>query len=494
LRLFFGWLHSALLWLYSSLLAATLILGAPYWLFRMATSGRYRAGLAGRLGRIPATLKTWAAENPAAAPASHPILWLHAVSVGEVLVAARIVEEFARVLPSARFAVSTTTATGQALAQQRLPNCAVFYLPLDFRYAVRCYLNLLQPDLLVLIESELWPNLIAECAARRIPIAVANARISDRSFPRYLRLRRLWQPIFAQISLFLAQSAETAARLRQIAGPVLAARVHSTGNIKYDARAPQQSRLAELIREAAAGRPILIAGSTLGGDPRDEEASVIQAWKGALRSQFKVLLVLAPRHPDRFSHVHSVALEFPTLLATEMLEGKRSEQALSGSARQDANPQVEILVLDTIGDLAALYALADAAFIGGSLVSRGGHNPLEPAQFAVPVLIGPSYENFREIVETMRAADGIRIVQNKAAKQNQEAYKAVNEDSLEQALAELLTDRPTAQAIGLRGQSVFAAQSGATARTVAALLNLIPQALPPQGTPEQTQTRREGKR
>jgi 3-deoxy-D-manno-octulosonic-acid transferase len=448
---FFRWLFGPL---YSLSLAAVLLLGAPWWLFRMATSGRYRAGLAGRLGRIPASLRAWAIQNH---PNGRPTLWIHAVSVGEVLVATRIVEELTRVLPSARIAVSTTTATGQALAHQRLPHCAVFYLPLDLRYAVRRYLNTIQPDLLVLVESELWPNLIAECRARRIPIAVANARISDRSFPRYLRLRRLWQPVLAQIDLFLAQSTETASRLHQIGGPALDHRVQTTGNIKYDARANDENAMTRRIGSLLFKTRLIAVGSTLSG----EEQTILDAWPAIRAAAPDTALLIAPRHPDRFEDVLALIRQsgYPFFRCSHLLLD--TEPIFGGT----------ILLLDTIGDLASIFSIADLAFIGGSLVPRGGHNPLEPAQFAVPVLMGPSYENFREIVETMREADGIRIVQNKAA--------------LEQSILELLTDRPTAHAIGARGQSVFAAQSGATARTVAALLTLLPQ-------PKNTS--REGKR
>src|SRR5438552_3288589 len=190
---------------YSLLLLATLVVGAPYWLVRMATSGRYRAGLAGRLGVVPKGLR--------AAVAGRDVVWVHAVSVGEVLSAIQLIRELREALPGWVFAVSATTETGQRLAKERLKESPVFYLPLDFQFAVQRYLRVLQPRMLVLMESELWPRLIGECATRGIPIVVANARVSDRSFPRYMRLRRLWRPFLEMISQFLAQSEETAQRL-----------------------------------------------------------------------------------------------------------------------------------------------------------------------------------------------------------------------------------------------------------------------------------------
>src|ERR1700757_1080987 len=203
--------------IYSAMLLAVLVVGAPYWLVRMATSGRYRAGLPGRLGRVPESLRV--------AVRGRDVIWVHAVSVGEVLAAAQLVRELKTALPEWTIAVSTTTETGQRLAKQRLTDSQVFYLPLDFAFAVRRYLDVLQPGMVILMESELWPRLIVECAGRGIPVAVVNARISDRSFPRYMRLRRLWRPLLERISVFLAQSEETARRLVRIGAPAERVRV-----------------------------------------------------------------------------------------------------------------------------------------------------------------------------------------------------------------------------------------------------------------------------
>jgi len=436
------------------------VVGSPYWLVRMATSGRYRAGLWGRLGRVPRELLAWRnrtsqRQEVGHLPSSGPVLWLHAVSVGEVLVAARLIEEFQRVRPELRFAVSTTTKTGQELARKRLLSednnrCGVFYLPLDFGWVVRRYLRTLRPEMLVLVESELWPNLLRECGRARVPVAVANARISDRSFPRYMRLRGLWRPLLAQVKVFLAQSEETGERLRAIGGLALRDRVALTGNVKYDARPGKESRVSELIRAAAAGRPVVVAGSTVEGKPLYEEELVMQAMGFVWDQMPEVLLVLAPRHPDRFGYSRSVAMAAggEVTSATEMLAGK----LVPAKGKQS-------VLLDTIGDLAAVYGVADVAFVGGSLVKRGGHNPLEPARFGVPVVMGSSYENFREIVARMRAAEGIRMV--------------ASQGELGEALVELLTDRVAARELGERGKQVFEAQQGATARTVAALLEVL---------------------
>ena len=424
-----------ILGLYSALLVATLVLGAPYWIVRMATSGRYRAGLAGRLGRVPDELRE--------AVAGRNVIWLHAVSVGEVMAATQLIRELRAALPGWVIAVSTTTATGQRLARERLPESPVFYLPLDFAFVIRRYLRVLHPKTLVLMESELWPNLIDQCARRGIPIAVVNARISDRSLPRYLRLQRLWRPLLEKISLYLAQSRENADRLVRIGAP--ADRVHVAGNLKYDVRTAVANTLTELLRaNLPTDAPTIICGSTLDG----EERMLLDAWPTVLETEPSAVMVLAPRHPDRFAAVAGLVTErgFPGQRASEF--------------RRHPGPVApgSVFLLDTIGDLASIYSLGTLAFVGGSLIPSGGHNPLEPAQFGVPVLVGPSFENFREIVEAMQASSAIRIVSPR---------------SLGTTIADLLRHTSETQVLGERGREVFESQSGATKRTVAALLRLL---------------------
>jgi 3-deoxy-D-manno-octulosonic-acid transferase len=479
----------------------------------MATSGRYRAGLAGRLGLVPKGLR--------AAVAGRDVVWVHAVSVGEAMAATRLVAELEAVMGDGwAVVVSTTTATGQALARERFGADRVFYYPLDLGWAVWAYRKALRPRLLVLMESELWPRMLVECERAGVPVAVVNARVSDRSFARGVRVRAVWQRMLRRVGLFLVQSDEDARRWTAMGARADAVRV--TGNLKYDVRAPKQSRVAELVREAAAGRPILVAGSTVGrknSNSLSEDEIVIQAWEGALRRDLGVMLVLAPRHPERFGEVKSVAMEFRLQNLSEVAAAKEGNPPFAkdakdgppdwqvaaakegnppfakdakdgppdrpvaaakegnppfaknakdgppdwqGAAAKEGNPPdwpVEIVLLDTIGDLAAVYAVADVAFVGGSLVPKGGHNPLEPARFGVPVVMGPSYENFRDVVERMRTADGILIVQNR--------------EEFEAALIDLLKNRERAVAIGERGRGVFEAQAGATARTVDALMVLL---------------------
>lgn len=420
---------------YSALLLAVLVLGAPWWLLRMATSGRYRAGLAGRLGFVPEQLR--------AAVAGCEVVWVHAVSVGEVMAAAQLIRELRAARPEWLVAVSTTTATGHRLAKQRLPELPVFYLPLDFAFVVRRYLRVLQPKMLVLMESELWPNLILQCAGVGVPMAVVNARVSDRSFPRYMRLRRLWRPLFGRISLFLAQSEETAERLAQIGAP--AERVKVTGNLKYDLRESRESALVAMVREQLpAMARVVVCGSTLEG----EEKMLLAAWPAVLAAEPNAVMVLAPRHPDRFSAVAAMvgAGGFTVIRASAFREQPRPVAAGS------------IFLLDTIGDLAAMYSLGAVAFVGGSLIKAGGHNPLEPARFGVPVLVGESFENFREIVRVLQVHNAIRVV---------------SASELAGTLTAMLHHTDEAKAMGQRGREVFDAQAGATARTVQALSALL---------------------
>jgi 3-deoxy-D-manno-octulosonic-acid transferase len=229
--------------------------------------------------------------------------------------------------------------------------------------------------------------------------------------------------------------------------------VRAIGNLKYDVHAPKESRVAALIKEAAAGRPIVVAGSTTEDESGDraswEEIAVIQGWRhGTGQEPIKALLVIAPRHPERFVGVESAVIEFRYAVVSKWLTNE--------VVRNGADKPREVVVLDTIGDLAAVYGVADVAFVGGSLVQRGGHNPLEPAQFGVPVVMGPSYENFRDIVSSMQKANAIRVVQNR--------------EELLATLAELVANPKVARAMGERGRSVFEKQQGATGRAIEAIL------------------------
>jgi len=474
--------ETGLMLLYSALLGLVLVAGSPYWLLRMLGSGRYRAGLAGRLGVVPGDLRE--------AVRGREVVWLHAVSVGEVMAAVALVRGLQAARPGMVVVVSTTTKTGQELAKKRLAGMPVFYLPLDFRYAVRRYLGVLRPRMLVLMESELWPNLLRECGRAGILVAVVNARVSDRSYPRYMRLRRLWRPLLERVTVFLAQGGETAERLRAMG--VDAGRVRVVGNLKFDVKVAGSGAMVERLRLLMPeGARVVVCGSTLEG----EEAMLLGAWPGVLEVEPRAVMVLAPRHPERFGRVvemvrgaglrvwraselgdrESFGADKPTSQNRDVGH-PASEPTLSGgeTAGEDGAPAFDgsemgegphrfaagdVVVLDTIGDLPGGSARGAVAFVGGSLVPAGGHNPLEPAQFGVPVVIGSNFNNFREIVEMMRAMDGVRVVTAEGMP-----------DGLRDVLRGLLCDRAEAWALGERGRAVFRAEAGATGRTVEALL------------------------
>ena len=257
--------------------------------------------------------------------AERPLIWLHAVSVGEVLAITRLVKELESALPGNSIVISTTTRTGQALARERFGSNRVFYCPLDLPWAVRAYLNALQPRLLILAETEFWPNLLHGCFRRGIPVAVVNARISDRSWPRYQRLRSLWRPLLSRLSRVLAQSQIDADRLLALGCDP--DRVSVSGNLKFDVRVAQESDATRWLKSMSAGLRFVVAGSTLEG----EESALVEAWPRLLAADPQLVLVLAPRHPERFSAVAAL------LDKAGALWTKRSSWTAESAAPQHAN-------------------------------------------------------------------------------------------------------------------------------------------------------------
>jgi len=432
-----------ILFLYNVALCAALVASAPWWLWRMATTHKYREGLAERLGRVPRSRLGHASGRP--------IIWLHAVSVGEVLAVSRLVGELDRAFPQFRVLISTTTRTGQALARDRFGAERVFYCPLDLPWVVRRYLHVLKPRLLILAETEFWPNLLNGCFRRGIPVVVVNARISDRSWPRYRMLRRLWQPLLGRISRLLAQTETDAERLKAIG--CRPDRVIVAGNLKFDVKATQECEATRLLKKLAPDLRFLVAGSTLEG----EEAALLNLWLRLLEKNSDLVMVLAPRHPERFAAVASL------LQSSGITWVRRSSWKGKDVAELRPLHAGHIVLLDTIGELASAYSLASAAFVGGSVVAAGGHNPLEPAQFGVPIVMGPHYENFRAITENLREHNAIRIAAP---------------DELAQALGDLLARRAEAQAMGAHARQVFEQQAGATERSVRALTALLGEWVP----------------
>ena len=419
---------------YSVTLALGMLVSLPYWLFQMARHGKYRQGLAERLGRVPARLQLPREGEPA--------IWVHAVSVGEVLAVAGLVEELRRRFPAHRIFISTTTDTGQELARKRFGEANVFYFPMDFAFAIRPYLEALRPGMVVIAETEFWPNFMRLTHSAGARIAVVNARISDRSWPRYRRFRGLLRKVLINVDLFLAQTAEDAARLKDIGAS--AERVRVTGNLKFDIPAPVAPAIVESVRESitrTGAGPVLVCGSTVEG----EEPLLLKAFENLLVRHPRAVMTLAPRHPERFAAVAALLEKMSIRFWRRSLW---SGEELTGG----------VLLLDTIGELAALYALADVAFVGGSLVPRGGHNIIEPAQYGAAIVVGNHTENFRDIVSLFQERDAVKVV---------------GPAELPLMLMELLADDKERRALGQRAAETMRSQVGATERTANELQELL---------------------
>ncbi|HLE83512.1 MAG TPA: glycosyltransferase N-terminal domain-containing protein [Thermoanaerobaculia bacterium] len=418
--------------LYQAAMAAGLALAGPVLLARRR--GHYLPTVRGRLGAYPA------AEGGAAA-ARRGGLWLHAVSVGEVGVAAALA---AALPPGEPALVTTVTPTGQERARAAFAGRSeVAYLPFDLGFAVRRFFRRFAPQALVLVEGDYWPLVLREAARRGLPVAVVNGRVGDRSFRRMRRLRRLLGPLFEPIGRFGVQTADDARRLAALGVP--AARIHVTGNLKYESpEPPPVPALEARLGELAGGRPLLVAGSTMAG----EEERVLAAFRTA-GGGARALLVLAPRHPERWEEAaRAVAAAGLRLVRRSALERGADE---AGEAADPASPP-DVVLLDSLGELAALYRLAAAAFIGGTLVATGGHNPLEAARWGVPVAAGPSMASFREIAADFDARGAWARVADARA--------------LGAAWRRWLDAPDEARRIGERGRALVEENRGALARTL----------------------------
>jgi len=420
-------------WIYSALLAAGLLVSLPYWLWQSLRHGKYRAGLGERLGRVPQRL---------IAKPVRRVIWVHAVSVGEVLAVSGLVGKLAKRFTQHRVVISTTTDSGQKLARTRFGEENVFYFPLDFAFAIRPYLRALRPELIVIAETEFWPNFLRLAHANGTRIAVVNARISDRSWPGYRRLKRLLTRVLRNVNLFLTQTEEDVRRLTEIGAP--AERVHPTGNLKFDVPAPAAPPIVASLRvvfQQANASPVIVCGSTVDG----EEPLLLQAFVNLLASHPRAVMILAPRHPERFGEVTALLEKLGIRFWRRSLW---SGDPIVGG----------VLLIDTIGELAALYVLADVAFVGGSLVPRGGHNIIEPAQHGVAIVVGIHTENFRDIVSVFQSRDAVRVV---------------GPAELPLVLMELVANQIERVALGLRAAETLRSQMGATQRTVQALEKLL---------------------
>lgn len=391
--------------LYSVLMGLAALLTAPYWLIQGLRHGKYLSNLSERLGFSLPELNGLPVDRPGA-------IWLHAVSVGEALSGVALAKRVKETYPRRPLIVSTTTLTGYALAKERMPFAdAVIYFPFDWVFCVRRVLRAVKPALVLVLETELWPNFLRESRRRGIPVVFVSGRISDRSFARFQKffslfgflVRPLLGSALGNASAFLMQTETDAERIRVLGAP--ANRVIVSGNLKYDMALPEPTALSVWLEAECKRRkrwPVIVAGSVVA----TEEPLALIAF-GVLQGDFpKALLVLAPRKPERFE----AAAEFIDESHRKFV--RRSDLSVPGPgilANPGANSHgvpedATVLLLDSIGELASLYRLADGAFVGGSLVEAGGHNILEPAAFGKVPVFGPSMENFAAIAARFKEA------------------------------------------------------------------------------------------
>ena len=437
---------------YRLITAVGMIFLAPYYALR----GWHRdepSSAGERLGNVPPEIlsRARASQRPDSSAAGS--IWIHAVSVGEVLAAKPLADGLQKRFPGRLIFVSTTTETGQRLARERLQSVdGIFYFPLDWLVPVRRALNSIRPSLVIVMETEIWPNFLREARRMNVPVIFANARVSERSFGRFKRWEFLVGPFFKRTlqdaELFLAQAPDDAARLREMGAPQ--ERVEVTGNLKYDADPPAPSAfsawLAQQIR-AQERWPVFVAGSVVA----EEEQAVVAAYDIVQRKWRHALLILAPRKPDRFQAAAAIAAEGGWNVV------RRSRLDLAAALDENA----DVLVLDSIGELAGLYALADAVFVGGSLVPAGGHNILEPAWFSKPPVFGRSMENFREMAAAFLTAKG--------------GIEVSSGPMLGKVWEQLVDDKSTREKMGAAARALSERNRGATARSldrIAAVLGL----------------------
>ena len=426
--------------LYSIATLIALVALSPYFLYQALRHKKYVGSLGQRLGYLPVALNL---DGEAS-------IWIHAVSVGEVLSTRPVLEELRKRYPSLRLFLSTTTRSGQQIAQRSITDVdGIFYFPFDWPFTVRRTLSIVRPKLFVMVENEIWPTMLRECRRRGVKTIVINGRISARSFPRYRLIRPFFKRVLADIDRFCVQGDETASRLVSLGAE--RSRLTITGSLKFDAldatplpgRGP--ARVLRFFRMSP-NRPVLIAGSTM----RGEDEAVIRAFNRVRTTPggANALLVIAARHPERFDEVERLCKSEG--LATV----RRSELPI------DAEPRADAVILDTIGELAHLYQIATAVFVGGSLVPAGGHNILEPALYGKSIIFGPHMENFNEIAETFLT--------------NRAAIQVHNPRELETAIVGLLADPVRRARLGAAARALIDTNRGAKDRTLAVIADLLP--------------------
>jgi 3-deoxy-D-manno-octulosonic-acid transferase len=428
-----------LLYSVATLFAAVAL--SPYFLYQALRHNKYVGSLGQRLGYLPVSFNLDGDES----------IWVHAVSVGEVMSARPLISELRRRYPRLRIFLSTTTLTGQQIARRSVSDVdACFYFPFDWAITIRRTLKLVNPKLFIMVETEIWPNLLRECRRRGVRTLMVNGRISSRSFQRYRLVRPFFRRVLGDVDRFCVQGEETARRLAALGAD--SSRIVITGSLKFDSLDPAvrpgrgRERVLRFFRMSPA-RQVLVAGSTTKG----EEEIVIRAFNRVRSSAAgaNALLVLAARHPERFAEVERLCRQ------EGLVTVRRTELAI------DAEPRADAVVLDTIGELAQLYQIATAVFVGGSLVPAGGHNILEPAIHGKPIVFGPHMHNFKEIADAFLANDA--------------AVQVESDRELEQAIVTLMNDPVRRARLGAAARALVDASRGATDKTLVVVGELLPQ-------------------
>ena len=427
---------------YSLLLSLGLLLLSPYFLFQALAHRKYITGLRERLGSLPKIDR-------------QPVVWLHCVSVGETQAARPLVERIKRELPDHALVVSTVTLTGQKLARDLFgtQGARVVYFPFDWRWSVRRALNAIAPSVVVVMETELWPNFLRECKAREIPVALVNGRISRKSFQRYLKIRFFLRRVLECVSVAVMQSEKDAERIRALG--MRQERVFSAGNLKFEA-VGYTDRKTDLKDRFGleAGVPLVLAAST----HAPEEKIVIESFKRLRESQPMARLMLAPRHPERFNEV------------AELVQGSGLSWARRTNTPAAEDKSAAVILLDTIGELTSVYSLATVVFVGGSIVDRGGHNVLEPAAHGVAVVTGAHTHNFHAIVDLLNEANA--LVQLPPVEGEEAVAKLTETFQL------LLGDAQARAELGERARHLVEMNQGATERTMKLIAPLFSQTQP----------------
>ncbi|MDT7605065.1 MAG: 3-deoxy-D-manno-octulosonic-acid transferase [Acidobacteriota bacterium] len=433
--------------LYSILLTLAVAALLPVFAWDALRHGKYVAGLRERAGGV--------GEFDAG---GRPIVWLHCVSVGEAQAARPLARLLIERFPSHTLVVSTTTLTGQRVAREAFRDHAatVFYFPFDWAWSVRRTLDRVRPSLVLLMETEIWFRFLRECDARGIPVALVNGRISERSFRRYKLIRGFVSRVLNTLSLAVMQTEEDGARLRSLG--LTPERIRVSGNIKFDLDSVDSSHpVTEELRARFApddSRPLVIAAST----HAPEERIVLEAFKQLLLASApsrpaRPRLLIAPRHPERFAEVASL------IASSDLAWTRRSDVAAARDALSD------VVLLDSVGELRAIYTLAKLVFVGGSIARTGGHNVLEPAAAAKCIITGAHTFNFSEIVR--------RFIEQDALVQLPDLPESEVTAALARAFNELLSDNERRRGIGERALQVLNQNRGATTRTVELLAPLI---------------------